>query len=203
MTQSVIYFEFSVYNVDMKLSAWAKLNSVSYRTAIRHFKAGAIAGAYQLPTGTIVVPGAAEVRAEYVAVYARVSSSENKGNLEAQAERVSAFCAAKGWIVKEVVKEVGSGVNDARPKLLSLIKNPAVTRIVVEHKDRLTRFGFNYIKALFEGEIVVINEVATGKEDLVQDFVSVITSFCARIYGNRRSKRATEKLIKELDGEKE
>lgn len=74
----------------------------------------------------------------------------------------------------------------------------------MEHKDRLTRFGFNYIETLLKnrgGEIVVINQVTSDKEDLIQDFISVITSFCARIYGQRRSKRSTEKLIKELETE--
>ena len=73
--------------------------------------------------------------------------------------------------------------------------------IIVEHKDRLTRFGFNYIKALLKsigGSVIVINEVESNKEDLIQDFVSVITSFCARIYGQRRSKRKTEKLLEGL-----
>ena len=74
----------------------------------------------------------------------------------------------------------------------------------MEHKDRLTRFVFNYIETLLKnrgGEIVVINQVTSDKEDLIQDFISVITSFCARIYGQRRSKRSTEKLIKELETE--
>jgi predicted site-specific integrase-resolvase len=71
----------------------------------------------------------------------------------------------------------------------------------VEHKDRLTRFGFKYIESLMElqgRKIEVINNL-DDKDDLIQDFVSVITSFCARIYGQRRSKRSTEKLIKELN----
>ena len=81
--------------------------------------------------------------------------------------------------------------------MLKLLKDEKVTRIVVEHKDRLTRFGFNYI-TLLPIEIVVVNEIETDKEDLIQDFVSLITSFCARLYGQRRCKRKTEKLIKEL-----
>ena len=75
----------------------------------------------------------------------------------------------------------------------------------MEHKDRLTRFGFNYIKILFEEsgmEIEVINESENDKDDLMQDFVSIITSFCARLYGLRRSKRKTEQLLKELQIEK-
>ena len=85
-----------------------------------------------------------------VAIYTRVSSSENKSNLDSQAQRLLSYCTAKGWQVSSIVKEIGSGLNDSRPKLLKLLKEESVTLIVVEHKDRLTRFGFNYIEALFE-----------------------------------------------------
>jgi predicted site-specific integrase-resolvase len=100
-----------------------------------------------------------------------------------------------------VVKEIGSGVNDTRPKLLKLLNDPSVTLIVVEHKERLTRFGFHYIEQLLKMQkrrIEVINQAENGKEDLVQDFVSIVTSFCARPYGQRRSKRKTERIIAEL-----
>jgi predicted site-specific integrase-resolvase len=73
--------------------------------------------------------------------------------------------------------------------------------IVVEHKDRLTRFGYNYLEQLLKMQdrrIEVINLAENGKEDLIQDFVSIVTSFCARLYGQRRSKRKTERLIAEL-----
>ena len=81
---------------------------------------------------------------------------------------------------------------------MKILAERKATRLVVEHKDRLTRFGFNYIKTLFsECEIVVVNEVES-KEDLFEDFVSLVTSFCARIYGRRRSRRKTEELIKKL-----
>jgi predicted site-specific integrase-resolvase len=73
--------------------------------------------------------------------------------------------------------------------------------IVVEHKDRLTHFGYNYLEQLLKMQdrrIEVINLAENGKEDLIQDFVSIVTSFCARLYGQRRSKRKTERLIAEL-----
>ena len=184
----------------MKLSKWAKLQDLTYRTAWIHFDKGLIEGAYKLPSGTIVVPDPKpnENKQEYTVVYVRVSSSENKANLESQAERVSSFCCAKGWVVNEVAKECASGLNDRRPKLQKIFKDKKVTRIVVEHKDRLTRFGFEYIKTLFDGELVVINEVVEEEADLIQDFVSLVTSFCARVYGKRRSKRKTEQLIEEM-----
>ena len=113
---------------------------------------------------------------------------------------------AKGYQVVKEIKEVGSGLNDNRSKLNYLLEKELkeFKILLVEHKDRLTRFGFNYIDILLKShnkQIEVINLVDSDKEDLIQDFVSVITSFCARIYGQRRSKRKTEKLIKELEDE--
>jgi putative resolvase len=164
---------------------------------------------YQVDTGTIIVTASTPLNAkvvtdEKVAIYTRVSAAENKDNLEAQAKRLTDYCAAKGYRVAQVVKEIGSGVNDTRPKLLKLLTNPSITLIVVEHKDRLTRFGFNYIESLLamqDRKIEVINVAENGKEDLIQDFVSIVTSFCARLYGQRRSKRKTERIIAELQGE--
>ena len=88
-----------------------------------------------------------------------------------------------------------------RPKLIKILSERKATRLVVEHKDRLTRFGFNYIKVLYpECDIIVVNH-SEDKTTLMNDFVSLVTSFCARIYGHRRSTRQTEKLIKQLEGE--
>jgi len=184
----------------MKLSKWAQKQGICYRTAWNLFVSGKIPNSYKLESGTIIV-GESTIsnKTEHNVVYARVSSSENKSNLETQAKRVSDFCSAKGWIIHETIKECASGLNDKRPKLEKILKQRKATRLIVEHKDRLTRFGFNYIKTLMNDcEIVVINESLDVKEDLMQDFVSLVTSFCARLYGNRRSKRKTEKLIQEL-----
>jgi putative resolvase len=182
----------------MKLSAYAKKLGVSYQTAWNHYKAGLIPNARKLPTGIIIVDEETSSTPERTAVYARVSSSENKTNLQTQSKRVQDFCAAKGWSVSVVVEECGSGLNDDRKKLKKLLSDKSVTRIVVEHKDRLTRFGFNYIKDLWQGEIVIINEVVEDESDLMQDFVSLVSSFTARLYGRRSSKRQTEKLIAQL-----
>lgn len=185
----------------MRLTEWAKKNSITYRTAWEHFRTGKIPTAYKLASGTIIVPDELDYKPMFVVVYARVSSSENKTNLDSQADRVCQFCSASGLVVSQVVKECASGLNDNRPKLMSILTNKQVTHIVVEHKDRLTRFGFNYIKELFSGKIIVINEVVESETDLMQDFVSLVTSFCARLYGQRRSKRKTEKLIAALSND--
>jgi predicted site-specific integrase-resolvase len=121
--------------------------------------------------------------------------------LDSQAERLSAYCAAKGWKVSKVVKEVGSGVNDSRKKLLGLLADTTVSIIVVEHKDRLTRFGFHYIETLLAVQgrrIEVVNVTENPIEDLMADLISAIYSFCARLYGQRRAKRKTEKIVEEL-----
>lgn len=121
-------------------------------------------------------------------VYARVSSREHQANLDRQAERLTTYCAAKGYQVVRVVKDIASGVNDARPKLLALLEDQAITLIVVEYKDRLTCFGFRYLDTLLRGHgraVEVMNEAGNETEDLLVDLTSIIYSFCARLYGQR------------------
>jgi predicted site-specific integrase-resolvase len=183
----------------MRLSTFAKQQGISYSTALRWWKAGQIKG-YQAPSGTIIVTPDAPVSSsvEKVAIYARVSTRERKDNLERQAERLSEYCTAKGYQVTLIVKEIASGVNDSRPKLLALLKDSSVTRIVVEHKDRLTRFGFRYLETLLgvQGrKIEVVNLAENDTEDLIQDLSSIFYSFCARMYGQRRAKRKTEHVV--------
>jgi predicted site-specific integrase-resolvase len=166
------------------------------------YKKGLLKNTYQLPTGTIIINEEKDTD-EFpikVAVYARVSSNENKVNR--QVERLLLYSNAKGYKVEKIVKEIGSGLNDKRPKLENLLLDKTISVIVVEHKDRLSRFGLNYIEKLLEMQkrkIEIINNSGTDKEDLMQDFVSIITLFTARLYGLRRSKRKTEKIIKELE----
>lgn len=146
--------------------------------------------------------GIKENKEQKIVIYSRVSSTVNKKNLEDQSERLYRYCLAKGYRVHKNIKEFGSGINDKRSKLEKLLTEQDFTKIVVEHKDRLTRFGFNYIEKLLNKnniEIEVVNNAENDKEDIIQDFVSIITSYCARIYGKRRSKRKTEKLIQDLE----
>ena len=149
--------------------------------------------------------GKRELAEMRVVVYCRVSSSENCKYLDTQVERLLSYCNAKGWKVDKVVTEMGSGINDRRPKLEKLLSDPGqFTHIVVEHKDRLTRMGFNYIETLLKSmgkHIEVVNCTEDAKEDIINDFVSIITSYCSKIYGNRHSKRKTERLIAELNSE--
>ena len=195
----------------IKASEYAKKMSLHIRTVYRYYHNGKIKGYQDKETGTIFILNPFKNKNEdnlenKVVLYARVSSNENKNNLDSQLERLRLFAIAKGYQIVKEIKEVGSGLNDNRSKLNYLLEKELneFKILLVEHKDRLTRFGFNYIDILLKShnkQIEVINLVDSDKEDMIQDFVSVITSFCARIYGKRRSKRKTEKLIKELSYE--
>ena len=186
----------------MKLSTFAKENDLTYRTVWNWCQKGKI-NFEQSKSGTyFVLIDDVSTKENKTAVYCRVSSSENKANLESQKQRCLDFCAAKGWTVKKTICEIGSGINDNREKLTALLTDDEITTIVVEHKDRLARFGTKFIEAILKKQgknIFVINDADDNKEDLVQDFISIITSFCARIYGQRRCKRKTEKIIAELN----
>jgi putative resolvase len=189
----------------MKLIDYAHKMGISYKTAWRWYKAGKLP-AKQMDTGTILVMEDEPARpaSTYVAVYARVSSTENKSNLDSQAERLVAYCAARGYQVAKVVKEVGSGINDSRPKFLALLADLSIGTIVVEHKDRATRFGFRYLETLLKAQdrsIEVLNQAENSTEDLLADLTAIIYSFCARLYGQRRAKRKTEKIVQELEAE--
>ena len=104
--------------------------------------------------------------------------------------------------MSKIVKEIGSSVNDGRPKLLALLEDQSITLIVVEHQDRATRFGFRYLDTLLRGQgraIAVVNLAENDQEDLLADLTAILNSFTARLYGQRRAKRKTETVIRTLE----
>ena len=146
-----------------------------------------------------------EKKSQKVIIYCRVSTPNRKNNLETQKDRLINYANAKGYQVHKVYTEIGSGFNDNRVKLQKILDEQDFTILLVEHKDRLTRVGFKYLETLLNKlgkEIEVINSVDTDEKEIIQDFISIITSYTARIYGKRRTKRKTEDLIKELKAEK-
>jgi predicted site-specific integrase-resolvase len=180
----------------MRLNVYAKKMGVTYKTAFRWWKAGKL-DAYQMDTGTIIVrePATAQ-EASSVALYARVSSADQKEDLERQMQRLKDYAAAHGYQVTKMVSELASGLNDKRPKLMKLLTDPSVGIVVIEHRDRLTRFGFNYIEQLMQmqGRRLEVIFPSDTDNDLVDDFMAVITSMASRIYGRRTSKRRAEKI---------
>lgn len=190
----------------MKLSVWAKKKGISYRTAVRWIAEGKMPDEYErTSTGTIIVKYKDEViqPAQRVVIYARVSSPDRKQCLDGQVERCVAFANANGLQVDKIYKEIASGMNDKRPKLLKLLdSNP--THIIVEHKDRLTRFGFNYLFVLLEKQnckLMVLNKDQEDETDLIKDMISIVTSFCCRLYGLRRGQHKAKKIKTELENE--
>lgn len=183
----------------MKLSEWARRNGVTYKTAWKWFNAGILpVKAVRLPTGTILVMPATEEPPKEVALYARVSSHDQKKDLERQLARLVSFATQEGHKVGKTVEEVGSGLNGHRSKLLAVLRDPKVGAVVVEHRDRLARFGAEYIEASLaaSGRRLIVMEQGEVEDDLVRDMTEVLTSFCARLYGRRsarnRARRALE-----------
>ena len=186
----------------MKLSDWAKKNGIVYGTALNWFHNGTLpCPAQQLPTGTILV----DVQSKNdnmlkTITYSRVSSSNKKNDLQTQIELCNQFCISNGWEIDKSIKEIASGMNDNRPKLNQILDLKNI-RLVILYKDRLTRFGFNYLEKLIKsngGKLVVINRDAIDENDLMKDFIAIVTSFCCRLYGARRGQSKALKLKEEI-----
>ena len=182
----------------MKLSEWARKNNIQYMTAHRWFKSGILpVPAIQLETGTILIQNEIPVQnTKEVVLYARVSSHDQKEDLDRQLSRLRDYATANGYKIINEFKEIASGMNSKRPKLLSILNEQKYKNIMVEHKDRLTRFGFELISAALQSNsrnILVINDTEE-KMDLVQDFIDVITSMCGRIYGKRSASNKVKKI---------
>ena len=136
--------------------------------------------------------------------YCRVSSSDQKADLQRQQELVEAYCAAKGWRT-EIITDLGSGMNYRKKglnKLLELIMQRKIRRLVLTHKDRLLRFGAELVFAMCEVqniEIVIIHqgEQPTFEQELAQDVLEIITVFSARLYGSRSKKH--KKMMEGLE----
>ncbi len=186
----------------MKLSVWANQNGISYKTAWRMYKADRLPHPVkQLPTGTILIfPERTNKTEKQVVLYARVSSRSQQVDLDRQLQRLRDYAAAQGYQVLKEVSEIGSGLNGRRKKLLRLLQNPQVHTILVEHKDRLARFGFELLHTSLAAtgrEIQVLNK-GECNDDLVQDMIDVLTSFCGRLYGKRSARNRAKKALETL-----
>ena len=175
----------------MKLSVWARRQGISYQTAWRWVKDDVMPVPWrQLPTGTILVDASSEKLAGGVALYARISSHDQRADLDRQLARLSVYAAEHSLHVVESVSEVGSGLNGKRRALLRLLSDARVETIVVEHRDRLARFGSDYIEAALaaSGRKLIVVDPSEMMDDLVADMISILTSFCARLYGKRSAR---------------
>jgi putative resolvase len=187
----------------VKLSVWARQHGITYATAFRWFQEDHMpAPVIQTPSGTILVEAAsAETMAPApggLALYARVSGTDQRADLERQLGRLAAAAASQGWVVTESVMEIGSGLSPKRPKLQRVLRDPAIQTIVVEHRDRLARFGVEQLEAVLaaSGRRLVILDDREVADDLVRDMTEVLTSLCARLYGRRSAARRARAAMK-------
>ena len=178
-----------------KLSDYAKKHNVTYRTAWNRFKKGLIDGAFMDEHGHIKIPVLSLDKLNNAIIYCRVSNNDAKDNLNRQADRLTDYAIRNGYNIIDIVKEIASGLNDNRKKLTDILKRDDWDLLIVENKDRLTRFGFNYIKTLLNSkgkDVIIVNQSDDDNTDLIQDLVSIIYSFSARLYGLRKKKSKKE-----------
>ncbi|MEO3742993.1 IS607 family transposase [Plantactinospora sp. B5E13] len=185
----------------MNLKEWAAATGIAYVTARRQYAAGTL----PVPTyrvGRLImvgepVTGVARGAGQTV-VYARVSSADQEPDLDRQVARVAVWATGRNLAVDRVVTEVGSALDGHRKKFLALLRDPAVSTIVVERRDRFARFGAEYVEAALsaQGRRLLVVDPAEVDDDLVRDVTEILTSLCARLSGRRsaanRARRAVE-----------
>ncbi len=175
----------------MKLAEWARKSGISYTTAWRWVKDDLMPVPWrQTASGTILVDEAIDENPKNVALYARVSSHDQRSDLDRQLARLSQYAAEQGLHVVEAVAEVGSGLNGKRRKVMRLLRDSNVHAIVVEHRDRFARFGSEYLEAALaaSGRRLIVVDPSEMNDDLVQDMIAILTRFCARLYGRRSAR---------------
>ncbi len=184
----------------IKIGEAAKLLGVSVQTLRKWERTGELTPDRKSQGGTRYYQldrllGVRDVETDLTIAYARVSSHDQKDDLKRQAQRLESYCTAKGWSF-EVIQDLGSGMNYRKrglKRLLDLILDRRISRLVLTHKDRLLRFGAELVFTLCEArqvEVVIINQgqEASFEEELAQDVLEIITVFSARLYGSRSHK---------------
>ena len=190
----------------MQVREWAKREHLSPYTVWKWCREGTMpVPVEQTPTGMWLIhdpkyevtPTAAAGR---TVCYARVSSTDQKTDLQRQGDRLKAFAFNMGVDAPEVVTEVGSGVDDKRRKLNKLLADPTVTTIIVEHRDRLARMNVGLVESALkaQGRRILVVDDAERDDDLLRDMTEVLTSFCARLYDRKSAKRRAEQALEAL-----
>ena len=143
-----------------------------------------------------------------IVIYARVSTRNQKDDLQNQVDFLKLFCNAKGMIVNQCIEDFGSGLNYNRKKwnkLLDDVMGNRIKTIVITNKDRFLRFGYDWFEKFcekFNTKIIIVkNETLSPKEELVQDMIAILHEFSCRLYGLRKYKnqiKGDEEIVKEL-----
>lgn len=177
----------------MNLTEWAHAQGIHVTTAYRWYREGTLpVPARKIGRLILVSPETAAVPCPQggAGLYARVSSHDQKADLDRQVARLSAWAAQAGLPVVRVEAEVGSGMNGARARARRLLADPAATVVVVEHRDRLGRMNTELAEAALaaHGRRLVVLDDSEVTDDLVRDMIEGLTSFCARLYGRRSAR---------------
>ena len=186
----------------MNLKEWAAEQGVAYVTARRWFAAGKLpVPAYRV--GGLILIGAPVTGTRVggsTLVYARVSSADQRPDLDRQVARVAEWATGRHLAVDRVVTEVGSGLNGHCRKFLALLRDRAVSTIVVEHRDRFARFGAEYVEASLSasGRRLLVVDPAGVDDDLVRDVTEILTSLCVRLYGRRAAASRAARAVSAL-----
>jgi len=186
----------------VNLTEWARLQGVHPQTAYRWFREGTLpVPAVRVNSRSVLVaPDAviASAAAGGLGLYARVSSHDQKPDLDRQVARLAAWAAQCGQPVARVEAEVGSGMNGARSKVRRLLADPRVRTVVVEHRDRLGGVNTELVEAALSahGRRLVVLDPSGAEDDLVRDMTEILTSFCARLYGRRSARNRAEKALR-------
>ena len=189
------------YGARMNLREWVLVQGLHPQTAYKWLREGKLpVPATRVGPRTILVnmdSATAPAAAGGVGLYARVSSHEAKPDLERHVARLSTWAAQAGLRVVGVECEVGSGMNGARVKARRLLADPAVSMVVVEHRDRLGRMKTELLEAAVTawGRRLVVLETGEVDNDLVGDMVEVLRWFCAGLYGRRSAKNRAERAL--------
>jgi putative resolvase len=187
----------------MRLKDWAAQQGIHYQTAWKWFRDGKLpVPALQTPSGTILVqpdaPDAVPRPGGGLGLYARVSSHDQRADLDRQVSRLTQWAATAKAPVVRVEAEVASGMTGRRPKLRRLLADPAVTTVVVTYRDRLARMNAELVEAALSahGRRLVVLDDGEVTDDLIRDLVEVLTSFCARLYGRRSARNRALKALR-------
>jgi putative resolvase len=190
----------------VNLTEWARAQGVHPQTAYKWFREGTLpVPAQRVGPRTILVNVDANTTPQAaggVGLYARVSSHDQKADLERQVARLSAWAAKAGHRVVRVESEIASGMDGARSKARRLLADPDVTCVVVERKDRLGRMNVELAEAALSahGRRLVVLDDGEVEADLVRDMMEVLTSLCARLYGRRSAKSRARAALEAAAG---
>jgi putative resolvase len=183
----------------VNLADWAESVGVNRHTAYRSFREGTLPVPAERVGRLILVrtaPAGDGAAGGGVVIYARVCSHDQRADLDRQV-RLTAWATDQDLTVRQVVVQVGSGLNGKRRKLRRILSDPDAKVIVVEHRDRLARFGVQHLEAALsaQGRRIVVADPGETTDDLVRDMIEVLTSMCARLYGRRGARNRAMRAL--------